>query len=286
MLFFTEISGFGLTFRRGLNEAGANARRSLRQLGKLQKVRKDVAETQADFAEANEQTEDRLTGLESAIREIKAHLGRFGAEDHGRGDERGGPSEPVAGAKPAEPSPPSTQPSGISSTTDDGNGAGQAGPIADELSTDKVLGYAAEYNRTRSTMVAGPDRSAKMERIFSGMRSAVKSTHVSRTRVEHALTDPSDRGIRLTAYAYLIEHPEPELVGKLIIAAKREDKPFGQYCALRAVNRLVKESKTGLTPELSTHLSEIAITAGVGTDRAREVDRILTADEGKPRNTV
>jgi hypothetical protein len=301
-VFFTEISGFGLTFKRQVNEADANARESLSQISELQEIRRLVAETQGDFADANKrtnetfidlgelnlQTEDRLTQLERAIREIRDQLDRSGGGADERSRERDGSAETRAGVIPAEPSLPSGQPPSpiISGTTDNGNGAGRVGPVSDGLSADRVLGYAAEYTRTRSTMVAGPDRSTRMEEIFGEMQSAVKSIQVSNSEITNALYNPTnDRGIRLTAYAYLIEHPVPDLVTPLVEVAASEDKPFGQYCALRAVNRLVKTAETRLTPELTTKLNEIAITAGRGTDRAREVASILAEDRRKPRTT-
>jgi hypothetical protein len=159
---------------------------------------------------------------------------------------------------------------------------GRTGIIADGLSTDEVLGYAAAYNRCRSTMVAGPDRSARMEQIFRDMRSAVRNIQVSDSGIMRALREPSnDRGIRLAAYAYLIEHPVPDLAALLVNVAANEDKPFGQYCALRAAKKLVEASTTRLTPELTAQLNEIAIVAGRGTDRAREVASILAEGRNK-----
>jgi len=287
-VFYGEISGFGLTFRRRVDEADKNARESLSQISDLQEVRKLVQETQADFADTNDLTGDRLTELERAIREIRDQLDRSDDGGDGRGQERGGPGEPAASAIPAEPSPRSTQPPspGVSSTTDDGNGAGRVGSVPDGLSAD-VLRFAAEYDRCRSTTVAGPDRSARMEKIFREMRSAVKNIQVSDSGIKRALSDPSkDRGIRLTTYAYLIEHPSRDLMTPLVNAAALEDKPFGQYCALRAINKLVETSKTRLPPELTTQLNEIAITAGRGTDRAREVASILAEDRMKPASAT
>ena len=135
-------------------------------------------------------------------------------------------------------------------------------------------------------MVAGPDRSRRMEEIFSDMRAAVKSAQAPRNTVARALDSGNGRGIRLTAYAYLIEHPDIGLMEPLIYEAAKEDKPFGQYCALRAVNRLVDISNTRLPAELATRLTEIAITAGRGTDRAREVASILAGDRRKPPDAV
>jgi hypothetical protein len=284
-VFFAEISGFGLTLKRRVDEADTNARESLNQISDLQAVRKLLQETQLDFADANLRSNDRITKLERAILVIQDQLARSGDGGDGRSPETGGPEESVSAALPTGPSTPTAQrasPS-ISSTTDGGNGTGQADAVADVLSADDVLDYAAEYDLIRSTMVAGPARSARMEEIFSGMRSAVQSIRPSDRGIARSLSNPSnDRGIRLAAYAYLMEHPVPELVAPLINAAAKEDKPFGQYCALRAVKMLVKESKTRLTPELATRLNEIAITAGRGTDRAREVGSILAADRTKP----
>jgi hypothetical protein len=161
---------------------------------------------------------------------------------------------------------------------------GRTGPNADGLNADEVLRLADEYNISRSTMVAGPARSTRMEEIFRKMRSDVKSIHVSYSGVERALFNPDkDRGIKLTAYAYLIENPNLDVITLLVNAAEAEDKPFGQLCALRAVNKLVQTSSTQLlTPEQLTILNKTAIKAGPGTDRAREVAGILAEHQVKP----
>jgi hypothetical protein len=287
-IFYTEISGFGLTFRRRVDEADSNARESLSQISELQAVRKLIQETQADFADTNKQTDDRLRNLEHALREIRDQLHTSGNGEDGGSHRSEEPGEPVVSAILVEPGPPYAQPPspGVSSTADDA-GVGRADPAADGLSSDEVLGYAAAYNRCRSTMVAGPDRSARMEELFRGMRSAVKSIQVSHSGIKRALLYPSnDRGIRLTAYAYLIEHPLPDLVTLLVNVAANEEKPFGQYCALRAVSKLVQASTSRLTPELTTRLNEVAITAGRGTDRAREVANILAEDRKEPTVTT
>jgi hypothetical protein len=285
-VFYAEISGFGLTFRRRVDEADTNARESLSQISDLQSVRKLIQETQDDFADTNSRTDDRLRVLERAIRDIKDQLDDSGDGGNGGSHEGGEPGEPVVSGIPAGPSPSQPPSPGVGSTTDDGNGAGRAGPIGDALSVDEVGGYAADYDRCRSTMVAGPDRSRRMEEIFSDMRSTVKGAQAPRSTVERALDPSNDRGTRLAAYAYLIEHPDLDLMEPLINEAANEDKPFGQYCALRAVNRLVKISNARLAPELATRLNEIAITAGRGTDRAREVASILAEDRRKPPDAV
>ena len=288
-IFYTEISGFGLTFKRRVDQADTNARESLTQLGELQEVRKRIQETQADFADTNSQTDDRLTELERAVREIRGQLNGSGARREGRSYERDEAAGPVASAIPAQPGPPPVQPPSpaISSTDDNGTGAGQAGPIPDGLSTDEMRNYAAAYNRCRSTMVAGPDRSARMEKIFRDMRSTARNIRVTDSEIRHALLAPgNDRGIRLAAYAYLIENPAPDLIAPLANVAGNEDKPFGQYCALRAINKLVGASAARLTPEVTAQLKEIAIAAGRGTDRAREVASILAEDQNKPVPTT
>jgi len=285
-VFYTEISGFGLTLKREIREARTDWRRSMSEIGVLQEVRDRLQETQEDFADANRRTTNRLTQLESTIDDISKKLHTSSPAGDGRSHEKGEPAEPPASAIPVEPSPPPAQPSAsaASSTTNDGSQVGRTGPVADGLNADEVLRLADEYNLCRSTMVAGPTRTTRMEEIFSKMRSAAKSIHASYSGVERALFNPnSDRGIKLTAYAYLIEKPNLDLITLLVKAAEAEDKPFGQLCALRAVKKLVQTSKTRLlTPELLAILNKIAIKAGPGTDRARKVVEILAEHQGKP----
>jgi hypothetical protein len=279
-----EISGFGVKLKRDISQARTDWRRSISEIVELQEDHGRHQVTLEDFAEANEKTNSRLTKLEGAINDINRNLYTSGPAGDGRGREEREPTEPPASTIPAEPSPPLTTPSssvGIS-TTDDGSRVGRNGATADGLNADEVLRLADECNITRSTMVAGPTRTTRMEEIFSKMQSAVKSIQVSYSEVESALFN-KDRGIRLTAYAYLIENPNLDAIELLVKAAEAEDKPFGQLCALWAVHKLVQTSETRLlTPELLTILNRIAIKAGPGTDRARKVAEILREHQDKP----
>lgn len=283
-VFYTEISGFGVTLKRDIRKVRTDWRRSISEIAVLQKDRGLHQVTLQDFGEANERTNSRLTNLENQINNINRNLYTSGPAGDGRGHEEREPIEPPATAIPAEPGPPLTTPSSSAgSSTDDGSQVGRTGPSADGLNADEVLRLADEYNISRSTMVAGPARSTRMEEIFRKMRSAVKSIQVSYSGVEGALFNPDkDRGIKLTAYAYLIENPNLDVITLLVKAAEAEDKPFGQLCALRAVNKLVQTSSTQLlTPELLTILNKIAIKAGPGTDRAHEVTGILAEHQVK-----
>jgi len=81
-----------------------------------------------------------------------------------------------------------------------------------------------------------------------------------------------------------MEDPMPELAPTLVNAAENAEKPFGQYCALRALRKLVERSEDQMHPGLVGQLNRIAITAGRGTDRAREIATILSANSLKQAN--
>jgi hypothetical protein len=116
-----------------------------------------------------------------------------------------------------------------------GGGEG-AGETDDPAAREDVRRLAAEYLTVRATMRAGSARTQRMNGIFAGL---VRTTQ----RLAHPeLADwlaSSDGGLRLAAYARLYAVPDGSTLRGLAEAATGEPLAFGQYWAIRALDKVV-----------------------------------------------
>jgi len=136
---------------------------------------------------------------------------------------------------------------------------------------------AQEYNDTRARMPSGRERSAAMTRIVSQMIAEL----IGVDQIDFDVTahlGSEDRGRRLAAYAYLYANPDPRRAQELAAALMAEDKPFGQYWAIRALRQLLARDRDAL--DLNTERSLRALHAQLlpGTDRAYELAAALDRD--------
>ena len=93
----------------------------------------------------------------------------------------------------------------------------------------------------------------------------------------------ADRGMRLAAYAYLMEKSVmdgvPEYLAVLVNAAIDEDKPFGQYWALRAIDRQITLG-VELDYQSRQKLAGLQTQLSFGADRAVLLRKILAGPRG------
>jgi hypothetical protein len=88
--------------------------------------------------------------------------------------------------------------------------------------------------------------------------------------------DSDDRGERLAAYAYLHQQPTCDAAVPLVeTMTEREDKPFGEYWALKALRQVLgrcgPDPRRTVEPTLRDHLR----TLRPGMDRHRELQGLL-----------
>jgi hypothetical protein len=110
---------------------------------------------------------------------------------------------------------------------------------------------AEEYNHLRWTTKGGPERTVVMTDLVQKM-------------IEHARKVPSfdvlgylrtnNPGRRLAAYAYLCVHPDPAWAPAVAESMLKDDKPFNQYWALRALDALQVPISTVLDHDLVRRL--------------------------------
>lgn len=132
---------------------------------------------------------------------------------------------------------------------------------------------AHRYNEVRVTMESGSTRTAAMTTIVKEMIAAAAADPVD---VVSALTS-TDQGMRLAAYASIYSHPKDEYLTPLVNAIASEiDRPFGQYWAIQALERVVAESDShSLPPAAVAALSRYLSNLKPGTDRYYELDNLL-----------
>jgi hypothetical protein len=199
--------------------------------------RQDIGETKK-VALQNKQD---IGETESDLKEVSSQV--FGQQ---------GPAEALA---PAEEQPEPAEPSA---------------PIAEDPVIAKL---AQDYNRIRLTMPRSAARTRAMTDIVNQMRSyfeGVESFDLA------SRLNSSDRGLRLAAYVYLYARPDPSWTSALVASLlDKEDKPFGQYWALLALERQCDRHPAALGRDdrrrLDTFLEELP----EGTDRAVALQRVL-----------
>jgi hypothetical protein len=148
-------------------------------------------------------------------------------------------------------------------------------PAAVHEDVDQVIdALAQQYNDARRDLRSGTERTREMTAIVSKMISALTEVPPSDFGVSDHLGS-SDRGQRLAAYAYIYANPDPRRSQELVDALLDEDKPFGQYWALRALSRLVEISPGSLDRNSVRELERLQQRLGYGTDRWHQVRELL-----------
>ncbi len=214
-VFYSEISGFGISLKRRVDEVDQTARKGLQ------------------LAEQNQEDTERL-------RETAEDL-----TDHNR---------KVLDLPGGAPSP--------------------AGREQAESPTARVRDLADQYNRLRVTMPSSDERTRRMAEIVNELRRLLKEIPDSSV-LEYL--NSTDRGLRLAAYAYLLEHKAAQYIQEVLKDVYTEDKPFGQYWALQALRQQVLTYGIRLRDVDVTELSSLAQRLGPNQDRARLANEIATA---------
>jgi hypothetical protein len=218
-VFYSEISGFGISLKRRVDEVDQTARKGLQLAEQNQEDTQRLRETTEDLTDYNREVRDQPTGTPG----------------------------PASGEEAESP-------------------------------TARVRDLADQYNRVRATMPSGDDRTRRMEDIVNELRRLLK--HIPDFDATEYLRS-ANRGLRLAAYAYLLEHEAPQYFQELLKAVYAEDKPFGQYWALRALRQQVLTTGEFLRDVDVTELSSLAQRLGPYQDRARLANEIVAAARSK-----
>jgi hypothetical protein len=138
----------------------------------------------------------------------------------------------------------------------------------------RIDDLARQYDEARLKLPSSAERTRQMTAIVSQMISALTEVQPRDFDVTAHLAS-SDRGQRLAAYAYIYANPDPRRAQELVGALLAEDKPFGQYWALRALSRLVEINPAALDRNSVRDLERLQQRLGYGTDRWYQVREIL-----------
>jgi hypothetical protein len=110
-----------------------------------------------------------------------------------------------------------------------------------------------------------------VNRMISLLSSAAEAIFDVSAHLESA-----SAGLRLAGYAYLYANPDRSHSEEIIDSLLKEEKPFSQYWALRALRRQVEAAlPAALDLGTRSRLEELMPSFPPGTDRARELRAIL-----------
>ena len=150
---------------------------------------------------------------------------------------------------------------------------GEAEPSVD----GHVRDLAVRYNTLRETMPSSDQRTVLMADIVRELRNLLRE--VPDFDVAKCLSS-TDRGLRLAAYAYLMEQKAPQHRRQLVRVVCAEDKPFGQYTGLEAI-RYQGQTAERLRDEDLSMLSSLAQSLGPREDRTQLVNDIIALERSK-----
>lgn len=135
----------------------------------------------------------------------------------------------------------------------------------------RIADLANRYNRLRWTMPSGDARTRRMTGVVDQLQDVLRD--VTDFDVVGHLAH-RDRGVRLAGYAYLRKHAAPNLMPELVNAAVDEDKPFGQYCGLRAALHQ-RDNGASLSDDNRRRLRDMRDRVGPAIDRGRLITALL-----------
>lgn len=139
---------------------------------------------------------------------------------------------------------------------------------------------ASKYNDIRAEKRSGSERTEEMTGVVSEMISLFAANRNSQALDAAAWLGDQDRGIRLASYVFLHTLPDVALIDPLAHSAlRRDNRPFDQYWALRALRRHA-EIAGNLNHNDRRALQGLLDSVGPATDRGHEIGEILrlTAD--------
>jgi hypothetical protein len=244
--FFNEISGFGLSLKRDVadaKDAAKSAKEAAASAAQVSRTAKRVAASAKMAAES----------ADSASRKARE------VADYAEG----------AASSAAQAAQVATELSRRSSVDRFGTAPEQQFDPAQEI---RML--ADDYNATRRAMPSGAERTSAMTSIVAKMISVLDRVEPDQFDVSAYLGD-DDPGLRLAGYAYLYSNPDPRRTQEIADSMFKEEKPFAQYWALRALHRQVQDDPTSLDRNTRRRLNELLDRVGRGTDRAYEIREIL-----------
>ncbi|MFF9705400.1 hypothetical protein ACF1FE_30155 [Streptomyces griseofuscus] len=208
-VFFSEISGFGITLKREVQEARSAAQEAIRETRQIDVRHQQVQEVTADLAE----------GVRQALSRTQV-----------------------------------------------------GGQVSLPPSDDPIGRLAARYNEVRWTMSSGHARTRAMREVVEEMIRLFQDAPDFDIQ-SHLHSD--DRGLRLAAAAYLYTNPDPAWARALARQAVREDKPYNEYWALKALREVLKGHCEQLDGETRSVLRHRMNALPPGTDRAEQIGRLL-----------
>ena len=146
--------------------------------------------------------------------------------------------------------------------------------VAGYTPVGKLLELSKDYVEIRKRLKAGTERTSEMSNIFGKMVAVC--SEIKDLPVDDYISSP-DQGRRLAGYAYLYAKPDPRMLDSLVttLTSGIENKPFGQYWAIRAIGRISENlSSDQISEDTIERLKRFLKTLRRGTDRYFELSKI------------
>lgn len=139
--------------------------------------------------------------------------------------------------------------------------------------SDELNALITRYNDVRETQRSGSIRTATMTGI---VRDMIRVAGRLATFDWEENLRSKDRGRRLAAYAYLFQDSRCEATEPLLHSLLEiEDKPFGQYWALKALRNVVAKCDDSSIREIEPRIVAAKGRFREGSDRGREIRELL-----------
>lgn len=137
-----------------------------------------------------------------------------------------------------------------------------------------------EYDEIRRSQSPGDMRTVNMTRVLRQMVDLIPT--VRGFDIRKALGS-SERGVRLSGYAYLYAKPDFDFLEAIVCSVTEvEDKPFGQYWGLKSIYQvLIQKGGKGIPGRVRRMLGQFSARIKSGTDRDYELRRIFRVIESE-----
>ena len=261
-----EIVLLGFSVKRNLDDAEAAAKSAEHAFREAQAAAASATLAQAGARESAVNAQQAEAGAQVAS--VEAADARTGAKAAAASSE-----EAARHARGAERSAAYTEELVRSMSSPD---RVTPGSLASHVDVDgEMQRLARAYNDVRERKQRGNERTEDMTGVVGDMIALFSAAGPLTNGAPAMWLRSDDRGERLAAYAYFHTHPDVAIPEALARSATSEDKPFGQYWALRALRRHIETNPSALDRNTIRTLERLLRDLGASTDRGYEIGEIL-----------
>jgi hypothetical protein len=143
-------------------------------------------------------------------------------------------------------------------------------PLVETNASSEMAHLVDQYEEIRSEFKSGHSRTQLMTQVVANMGQVSFRLHDFDWR---SALRSNRQGERLSGYAYLFNRPHEDGAVAITDALLREDKPFGEYWALLALQKCLTTASSETIKEVTPRLRRLEYPPG--TDRSYELMQTL-----------